>query len=240
MTRKGKKGMGLGLEHYMRDGGKKKKRGGGYKRGDFIQLAGVGEEIGFASGNDGTPEDAKLQAERDALALGKKHISMIPADLQREAQLVEDARKVGESSTFLHSLIVKNRANPALYSVELEKVLSSLGGAMIINEPDCTVVFPVHGPYVELMLALYDALNQAQTGKGHTRHDFIKDASFAHQPIGMIQSLVGPGYPLGQAIKKAYEASRFMVKGEWDHAKHEILGAIVCLASILVSHQEVK
>jgi|LakMenE01Jun11ns_1017448.scaffolds.fasta_scaffold9780845_2 hypothetical protein len=68
------------------------------------------------------------------------------------------------------------------------------------------------------------ALDQALQGKGAERHGNGKP--FDQQPMLEIGRMVGPGFCLGQAMKKAQEASRM----EPEAAKREILGAINYLA----------
>lgn len=86
------------------------------------------------------------------------------------------------------------------------------------------------GPFDELALVLMDAFDQAASGKGQERHGGNKP--FTEQPIFLIEQLVGPGFNAGQAIKKTQEALRMAAQGEPGKARHELLGAIVYLASI--------
>jgi hypothetical protein len=52
--------------------------------------------------------------------------------------------------------------------------------------------------------------------------------------------LVGPGFPLGQAIKKSQEASGMIERGELDAAEAECLGAINYLAGAVAWMREQK
>jgi len=69
------------------------------------------------------------------------------------------------------------------------------------------------------------AVDQASVGKGKERH--ANGKPFDRQPIMEIGRMVGSGYPLGQAMKKAQESSRLPP----DRAKAELLGAINYLAA---------
>lgn len=90
----------------------------------------------------------------------------------------------------------------------------------------------VESGYELLADALVQALEQAQSGKGKERH--ANQKPFTDQPILEITRMVGLGYPLGQAMKKAQEASRLP-----SHmAKAELLGAINYLAAAFISIEE--
>jgi hypothetical protein len=79
--------------------------------------------------------------------------------------------------------------------------------------------------YEPLAMVLRAALDQAQHGKGKDRH--ANGKPFDRQPILEIGRMVGQGYPLGQAMKKAQESMRLPP----DRAKAELLGAINYLAA---------
>lgn len=81
------------------------------------------------------------------------------------------------------------------------------------------------GPYSELARVLNAAYDQAAKGKGAERH--ATDKRFEDQPIMAIQELVGPGFALGQAIKKIQESQRMDAQA----AQRELLGAINYLAA---------
>jgi len=74
------------------------------------------------------------------------------------------------------------------------------------------------------------AMNQAAAGKGKMRHASDGEP-FDKQPICEITRRLGPGYPLGQAVKKIYESRRL----DRDAAVAELLGAMnyVCAAVIV-------
>lgn len=82
--------------------------------------------------------------------------------------------------------------------------------------------------YTTLRTILDAAFNHAATGKGKERH--ARDLPFDDQPIMQTTRLVGPGFPLGQAIKKAGEAAGMIERGELGAAEAECLGAINYLA----------
>lgn len=79
--------------------------------------------------------------------------------------------------------------------------------------------------YHPLAAVLQMALDQAQEGKGAVRH--ANGQPFLSQPIMEIGRMVGNGYQLGQAMKKAQESTRL----PWPAAQRELLGAINYLAA---------
>lgn len=79
--------------------------------------------------------------------------------------------------------------------------------------------------YDSLRYVLTLAIEQASVGKGKERH--ANGKPFDRQPIMEIGRMVGSGYPLGQAMKKAQESTRLPP----DRAKAELLGAINYLAA---------
>ena len=89
-------------------------------------------------------------------------------------------------------------------------------------KPDTGVIVAGYEP---LAMVLRAALDQAQHGKGKDRH--ANGKPFDRQPILEIGRMVGQGYPLGQAMKKAQESMRLPP----DRAKAELLGAINYLAA---------
>ena len=82
--------------------------------------------------------------------------------------------------------------------------------------------------YESLAEVLRAAYEQASGGKGKERH--ANNKPFDEQPIAKIQSLVGPGFALGQAIKKIQESQRM----EPEASKRELLGAIVYIAGAII------
>lgn len=88
--------------------------------------------------------------------------------------------------------------------------------------------------YAPLRRVLELALQQAATGKGRERHASGKP--FSQQPMLEIGRMVGPGFCLGQAMKKTQEASRM----DHDAAKRELLGAINYLAGAYLLLEETQ
>lgn len=86
--------------------------------------------------------------------------------------------------------------------------------------------------YAALRAVLDAAYEQSAHGKGKVRH--ANEKPFTQQPIMQIGRMVGPGYPLGQAMKKAQEAGGMTQRGEIEAAKAELLGAIVYLSAACI------
>lgn len=82
--------------------------------------------------------------------------------------------------------------------------------------------------YASLRAILDRAFEQAASGKGAERHG--QSLPFEEQPMQLIQQLVGPGFALGQAIKKVQESTRM----DKDAAVRELLGAIVYVAGAVI------
>lgn len=76
------------------------------------------------------------------------------------------------------------------------------------------------------------ALAHAAEGKGKERH--ANGRPFDRQPMMEISRMVGPGFPLGQAIKKAQESIGMLGRGEAGAAESELLGAINYLAGAIL------
>ena len=83
--------------------------------------------------------------------------------------------------------------------------------------------------YHGLWCVLFDALDQAQRGKGAERHG--QDKAFEEQPMQKLIELHGRGFAYGQAGKKAQESERLA----YDAARRELLGAIVYLAGAVIN-----
>jgi len=92
---------------------------------------------------------------------------------------------------------------------------------------------PAPAGYECLAEVLDAALMQAATGKGAERH--AGDRPFATQPMQEITRMVGVGFPLGQAMKKAQEAGTMASRGQTDAARRELLGAINYLAGAVLA-----
>jgi hypothetical protein len=95
-----------------------------------------------------------------------------------------------------------------------------------------------YADYTTLRTILDVAFNHAATGKGKERH--ARDLPFDDQPIMQTTRLVGPGFPLGQAIKKAGEAAGMIERCELAAAEAECLGAINYLAGAVAWMRERK
>lgn len=83
--------------------------------------------------------------------------------------------------------------------------------------------------YAALRSVLDLAYEQSSSGKGKNRH--ANGKPFLSQPIMEIGRMVGIGYQLGQAMKKAQEAGGMASRGEAEAAQAELLGAINYLAA---------
>lgn len=97
---------------------------------------------------------------------------------------------------------------------------------------------PANDNYTTIRTILNAAFNHAATGKGKERH--ARNLPFDKQPMLETTRLVGHGFPLGQAIKKAGEAAGMIERGELDAAEAECLGAINYLAGAVAWMREVK
>lgn len=90
--------------------------------------------------------------------------------------------------------------------------------------------------YSKLRDILDRAYEQAASGKGKERH--ANGKPFDKQPISEIGRMVGTGYNLGQAMKKAQEAQGMANRNDKDKAAHELLGAINYIASAIMLIEE--
>lgn len=99
-------------------------------------------------------------------------------------------------------------------------------------------IAPANDNYTTLRAILDAAFSHAATGKGKERH--ARDLPFDEQPMLETTRLVGPGFPLGQAIKKAGEAAGMIERSEYGAAEAECLGAINYLAGAVAWMREQK
>lgn len=90
--------------------------------------------------------------------------------------------------------------------------------------------------YAPLAEVLREAYDQSARGKGKERHANSKP--FLMQPIMSIGRMVGPGYPLGQAMKKAQEAGGMYARSNTPAAVAELLGVIVYTAAAIMLMKE--
>lgn len=93
-------------------------------------------------------------------------------------------------------------------------------------------------PYEPLQRVLARALEQASQGKGADRH--ANGQPFTDQPILTISRMVGPGFAIGQVMKKAQEANTMAGRGNPQNAVFELLGAIVYASAAIVLLEEGK
>ena len=92
--------------------------------------------------------------------------------------------------------------------------------------------------YSLLREVLERAYAQSESGKGKERH--ANDKAFERQPILEIGRMVGPGYEIGQAMKKGQEAFGMFTRLDFDRAVAELLGAIVYAAGAIVLIEEIS
>lgn len=108
--------------------------------------------------------------------------------------------------------------------------------ADLIEPAETTMPVLVKSGYEPLFLALTGALEQAQSGKGSDRH--AQHKPFLMQPIMQIPAGMhghqGFGFQVGQACKKASEATGMIERGQLEAASKEILGAINYLAAAVI------
>lgn len=120
---------------------------------------------------------------------------------------------------------------------KLEGVLNptkhAFPGILPFITPPGSIQVDVADGYQPLFEVLRGALNQAQAGKGKERH--ANGKPFLQQPIMEIGRMVGPGYNIGQAMKKGQEAMRLPTT---ERKVAELLGAINYLASAVLLLQE--
>lgn len=93
--------------------------------------------------------------------------------------------------------------------------------------------------YSKLKAVLDAAYSQSVNGKGKARHQ-RGEVAFERQPILEIGRMVGPGFALGQVMKKAQEAGGMVSRSDYDSAMAELLGAIVYAASAVVLISETQ
>jgi hypothetical protein len=91
------------------------------------------------------------------------------------------------------------------------------------------------GPYSSLERVYSLAVEQAGSGKGAERHVNQAGEPFEDQLIVEIGRRQGnTGFQIGQAVKKSYEASGMLNRGEKGPAKRELLGAMNYLAAAYI------
>lgn len=90
--------------------------------------------------------------------------------------------------------------------------------------------------YEPLAGILQEAHDQAASGKGRERH--ARNRPFMDQPILEIGRMCGPGFNMGQSIKKQQEAMGMLARGDHGAAIRELLGAINYAASAILLIRE--
>lgn len=109
--------------------------------------------------------------------------------------------------------------------------------AACLAKPAARYVAEVDG-YHDLQSILADAYAQSAHGKGKERH--ANEKPFDRQPIMEIGRMVGPGYAIGQLIKKAQEAMTMQGRDQYDAAERELLGTIVYAAAAVKLIREIN
>lgn len=120
-------------------------------------------------------------------------------------------------------------AAPTCWHPSLKQALESAGVAKGVTRAE---ILDTPNGYESLAAVLTAALDHAAVGKGHDRH--ANGRPFAEQPMQKITRMVGLGFPLGQAMKKAQEAGGMADRGEHDAARSELLGAVNYLAGAVM------
>lgn len=92
--------------------------------------------------------------------------------------------------------------------------------------------------YQELARVLTDAFDQSARGKGKERH--ANDKPFSGQPIMEIARMIGVGGHAYQVMKKTQEAVGMANRDECEKAIHEMRGAIVYCAAMILILEEMK
>lgn len=87
--------------------------------------------------------------------------------------------------------------------------------------------------HASLRAVLDAAFEQSAHGKGMARHGRA-GVPFEQQPILTIGRMVGPGYAVGQLMKKAQEAVGMVARCDHRAAVNELLGTIVYAAAAVV------
>lgn len=140
--------------------------------------------------------------------------------------------------------VVEEEGRPAdhfyepLDTVALAKTLHAVAGIPI--DPEWRTSVPPEYPervqgYESLEVVLYEAYQQAATGKGAARHG--RGVSFDAQPTQTISELLGTDGGLAfQAMKKINEGMRLDPAAK----KKELLGAINYIASIIIFMNQEK
>jgi len=108
---------------------------------------------------------------------------------------------------------------------------------IIVADAEPTAIVISDPMYGSLAGVLQHAHDHAARGKGHDRHG-DDDTPFLEQPTMKITRMVGIGYPAGQIMKKADEATRMVGRAEYDAAVAEFLGIINYAAAAILALRE--
>jgi len=104
----------------------------------------------------------------------------------------------------------------------------------LIETPTPVISDPMYGSLAGVLQAAHA---HAARGKGHDRHG-DDDTPFLEQPTMQITRMVGVGYPTGQIMKKAAEATRMVDRGQHDAAVAELFGVINYAAAAILAIRE--
>jgi hypothetical protein len=94
--------------------------------------------------------------------------------------------------------------------------------------------------YENLARILTNAYDQSAAGKGKERHSKGSANPFDKQRIMAIGRDVGTGGHAFQICKKTQEANDMVARGGYAAARHELLGAIVYAAAMVMLIEEIE
>lgn len=212
----------------------------------------VNKSINYLNGNPGFTESRKVDV-KDLLALGgvEKVVDLDPSDLAPFLRLIDQLDSRPERLKVPKNQGATYTANPdSAYELDPFATQAALTAyhnddsdyafvnaletyfvtAAARNLPLPMKIIPGGVPgYEPLADILREAYDQSAKGKGKERH--ANGKPFLMQPIMSIGRMVGPGYPLGQAMKKAQEAGSMFARGNTPAATAELLGVIVYTAA---------
>jgi hypothetical protein len=161
----------------------------------------------------------------------------IPVDIMPDGSFVSMPTSEWSPTIGLREDNVKDKSSSGIHLCD---TIGQPEAANSDDEPDYKshIDWSLISNYTTLRAILDAAFSHAATGKGKERH--ARDLPFDDQPIMQTTRLVGPGFPLGQAIKKAGEAAGMIERGELSTAEAECLGAINYLAGAVAWMREQK
>lgn len=162
-------------------------------------------------------------------------VGNIMSDVNYVSSLKAEIQELKADKLRLESQLENSECNHKKDVVELNEVIKHLENQLKSTKVcSCNEVTSLEKEaYLELERVLRMAYDQAASGKGKDRH--ANGKPFVDQPILSITRMVGDGYPLGQAMKKAQETQRLPT----NKAKiAELLGAINYLAAAIIYYEE--